>query len=649
MQREFAHLIKNIQEYSSNISEERMSKAFDFASKAYEGHKRFSGDPVLSHALESAKILSKLKVDEDTLIAALLHEIPEYSHEHIKDIDKNFGKNVGELVAAFDKIGTIKASLDENEMEKLRKMFLVMARDLRVVLIKLADRLHNMQTLEFVKPEKRRRIARETLEVYVPIASRLGVYTLRSQLEDLCFKFLNEREFKHINEELKSLGKKRKNTLEKIQQTIIDFLSENSLEGEVYGRFKNTYSIFKKLKVKGKTSIDDIQDIYALRIILPTKINENGQENVEDLYNLIGLIHKKWEPLTGRFKDYIGFPKPNGYKSLHTTVLGIVPHSNKEPVEIQIRSQKMHEEAEYGIASHWLYKQSKGSAALGRQKAHMEWIKSLQNLSINLADEKNKDTELSIDFFKDRIFVFTPNGDIKDLPVGATPLDFAYIVHTDLGHKCIMAKANGNVVPLDYELQNGEVIEILTRSHSIPKLEWLSFVKTGSAQNKIKAYFRSLNKEENFKIGKELLNKQLKRLEKPLLDQKLQVLDGYSTKKLTLRDREHLVESVGNGSLLASQVIRKIFYDEIPKKEKIKEEKVKFDASKHIGKYIIVGGEKGMPIKIAQCCKPSFGQSIEAYASRGQSISIHRKNCKILYASNPERHISAKWVGIYHE
>jgi len=585
MKKDLISLLKRVREYSGSISDKKIQKVYEFAEEALSGFKRLSGDGVIDHVLETAKILSTLKVDEPTLIAALLHEIPQYTEYKVADIEKRFGSEVSQLVAAFEKIGAVKAisHIDDSEMDTLRKMFLAMAKDLRVVLIKLADRLHNLQTLNHLSTAKQKKIARETMEIFVPIASRLGVYTLRSTLEDLCFKYLNEREYKNIQEQLKRLGKKRKHSIDEITSIISKFIDDQGLKGAVSGRFKNTYSIYKKLKQKGKTSIDDIHDIFALRIILVSNFNSDGKEDLSNLYKLIGHIHNKWKPLPGRFKDYVGFPKPNGYKSLHTTIIGIAPYSLKEPVEIQIRTERMHEEAEYGIASHWLYKESKGSSAEIKQKAQIDWIKSLADL-----DAVNS---LKFDLFQDRIFVFTPKGEVKDLPKGATPIDFAYSVHTDLGNKCVMAKIQGSIVPLNYKLNNGEVVEIITKVNSSPKLEWLSIVKTQSARNKIKSFFKDVFEKEEPKEIKKKKN-------------------------------------------VPKKLPRKIYSAQFVKQPA------------DLYKRVIVGGEKGLPVKFAKCCKPEFDVPISGYITRGSAVSIHRKDCKVYKTSYSKRHINAKWDNI---
>lgn len=658
MKSEFGKLLKRVRLYSPTISNDKLQKAYDFAEQSYDGHTRLTGDPVMKHVLETAKILTNLKVDEETLISALLHEVPEYTTYSIQDISDKFGKKVGLLVSAFEKISAVKPVSNNQETEALRKMFLVMARDIRVVLIKLADRLHNLQTLEVHPRVKQKKIAHETLDIFVPIASRLGVYELRSNLEDLCFKFLYPDEYENIQDQLKTLGKKRKNVIDEIKKTVENFLQSINMTGEVSGRFKNTYSIYKKLKKKGKTSINDIQDVFALRIIIPTTFDKKGNEDVGNLYQLIGCFHNQWKPLPARFKDYIGFPKPNGYRSLHTTVIGLAPHSLKEPVEIQIRTEKMHEEAEYGIAAHWLYKESKDSLA-EKQKAHMEWVSHLAKLGKKLGEGDDNDqsevmNELKLDLFQDRIFVYTPKGEVLDLPAGSTPIDFAYLVHSDIGHKCFMTKANGRIVPFNYELKNGDVIEIITRTDSEPKLEWLTFVKTAGARTKIKNYFKSLNKDTNFKEGKKLMNAKLRQLGKPELDPKLQILKNYDGKVLSLKEREEMIAMVGNGSVMASSVIRKIYSTEDLIGYKKQQNKVSSPSTKkmresEIGKHILVGGEKGLSVKIAKCCKPSFGDSIIGYITRGRAISIHKKNCRVFNSSNSKRHIDTKWIGVPDE
>ena len=652
MDPEFKSLIKRVKEYNSAADVKRLETAYNYAKKNYEGHMRKSGDSVIMHTLETSKILTTQKVDDDTLVAALLHELPNYTNIKSKEVGNKFGHKVGVLISAYEKMSSIKTAKEANELETLRKMCLVMAKDLRVVLIKLADRLHNLQTLESLPSDERKKIAKETLDIFVPIASRLGVYRLRSIIEDLCFKFLNETEYRNIQDQLKILGKKRKNSIDEITNAVKDFLAEKNVKARVAGRIKNSYSIYKKLKKKGKSSIDEIHDIFAIRIIIPTQENKEGEEMIAPLYELIGNFHNKWKPLPGRFKDYVGFPKPNGYRSLHTTVIGLAPHSFKEPVEIQIRTDKMHEEAEYGVASHWLYKEAKGNS--GVHKAHVEWIKSLAQFSENMESE-NKDevmNELKVDIFQDRIFAFTPKGDVRDLPAGSTPIDFAYSIHSDVGNKCVMAKINSNVVPLNYELQNGDVIEIITRNNSKPKLEWLSFIKTSSAKTKIKAFFNSFDQDQNFRQGKEILNNKLEQFGKPKLDLKLTILKNVGNKRLTFKEREEIIRQIGNGSFLPSTIIWKIYsYEDFisNKADNISEKSPTEPTEKNFDKHIIVGGEKGLPIKIAKCCKPAFGQPIIGYITRGRSTSIHKKDCKILKKSNSERMISSKWSGVPEE
>lgn len=639
MDKELKSLIKRIKEYNGGLNEKRLEQAYDFAKKKYEGHERRSGGSVLSHATETAKILTTQKVDEDTIIAALLHELPSYTGIKAADVAKEFGKDIGNLISAYEKMSVIREA-KQNELETLRKLSLVMAKDLRVVLIKLADRLHNLQTLESLPTDDRKLIAQETMDIYVPISARLGVYRIRSILEDLCFKYLKEYEYKNIQEELKVLGKKKKNVIEEITRVVQEYLNENGFEANVSGRLKNAFSIYKKLKKKGKSSIEEIHDIFAIRIILPAVFDENGDENFSKLYELIGHIHNKWKPIPGRFKDYIGFPKPNGYKSLHTTVVGIAPHSFKEPVEIQIRSENIHEDAEFGVASHWLYKETKGKDAI--VQSQIEWIKNLAKIS----QENEMINEIKVDIFQDRIFILTPQGDVKDLPAGSTPIDFAFAVHTDVGNKCVMAKVNGKITPLDNELHNGDVVEIITKSNSKPKLEWLSFVKTTGAKNKIKTFYNSFDQDINFKVGKELINKKLAEIGKQQLDPKLTILKNYTGQEINYKKREELVRLVGSGTLLPSQMVWKIYsYNEVVGKKKrvTKGARVKDEFKGNIESKIIVGNEKGLPIRLAQCCKPKLNNAIKAYVTRGNALSIHKQDCKIFNLSDSKRHIDATW------
>jgi GTP diphosphokinase / guanosine-3',5'-bis(diphosphate) 3'-diphosphatase len=665
-----ASILKEVKKYKPNADVDRVKKAYSFAEKFHKGDVRHSGDPYIDYLVDIVETLLALRPDEDTLAATFLQGILKNKDISLEDISKEFGDNVASLLEGINKLKSIKFKMNESEAGTLRKMFLAIAQDLRVVLIKIAGRLVNMQTLEVLSPEKRKKLARETMEIYVPVASRLGIYTLKSDLEDLAFKYLYFDHYENISEQLLEFGTSKNNVIDGIKKGLDDFLKGNGIEAVVEGRIKSVSSIYRKLKKKNKTSVDEVFDVFAMRIILPTKFH-GSMESSEHLYSLLGLIHSEWVPLANRFKDYVAVPKSNGYQSLHTTVLGLAPEGHDQPVEIQIRSERMHKEAEFGIASHWLYETTAGKSVkfdrdeiLGhlsdgddtvmdeeankKYSRHVAWLRGLEKLQQDLQFEQGSDSleELKMDIFSDRIFVLTPQGEVKDLPQGSTPIDFAYIVHTDIGHRCAMAKANGSIVSLDYELKNGEVIEIVLKPKPNPKPHWLSIVKTSNAKTKIKAWFRGLDRERNVKEGRDLLNKHLKRYGKATLDDSYSILKDYEGKRKSLRDREGVLEEIGIGSQLANIVVKKIFTADqllelIPEaktpKRKIKK---KTDKEKEL---VLIGGEANLPYRIAACCKPSKGNDIIAYITKGHSITVHKASCPYVANLDEKRLLDASF------
>ena len=571
------NIIDRAQKYLPELDQARLRKAYRFSKKAHSGQVRYSGAPYISHPLATMDILLSLKPDEDTLVAAMLHDVPEDTPVALVEIEEKFGKKVARLVADLGKLSVVRARSKEAEVDNLRKMFLTMAKDLRVVLIKLADRLHNMQTLKYVPAEKRYRIARETREIFAPIANRLGLHQIKNQLEDLCFLHLSPREYDHIMEQLEKQGKIREEYIDYAKKVIQKVLKREGIEGEVTGRLKHKYSIYSKMKTKGKNSVDEIFDVFAMRIILPDKYQQK-KEIFDHCYQVLGLVHNQWTPIPRRFKDYIAMPKVNGYRSLHTTVLGLGVELRNQPTEIQIRTQSLHREAEFGIASHWWYSSTNGfSTSLSRGqvqewlkapqdlkragslKAQVEWLSALAQLQQEIENNSELVRNLKVDIFKDRIFVLTPMGEVKDFPVGATPVDFAYAIHTEIGHKCHMAKINGQIVPLNYKLKNGEVVEVVTQRNGSPSRFWLSFVKTSLACNKIKNWLNGLDREKNIKVGRDMINQQLLKLSKPLLGPNLSLLRSYGGKRQTLQNREYVLENVGKGLLGVHAVLKKIF------------------------------------------------------------------------------------------
>lgn len=722
-------LIEGIKTYLPPESEARIRKAYALAEKAHEGQVRFSGHAYITHPLETACILLPLQPDEETLIAALLHDVPRDTEVPLKVIEKEFDRTVARLVSGTEKLGMIKMQKGESQVEVWRKMVLAMAKDLRVVFIKLAERLHNMRTLEYVAVEKQKRIAEETLRVYAPIASRLGIYSLKSELEDLAFRFLNPREYEELSKQFLEGGSLHQRYIDEAKSVLTNLLNQEGIEAEISGRVKHLYSLYRKLSKKNLNVLESVYDLFAMRIVLPDQYRE-GKEFVGHCYTTLGILHNRWTPMPGRFKDYIAVPKLNGYRSLHTTVIGLLPFLKNQPLEIQIRTQSMHQESEYGVASHWWYKDSsRASSSIPHEEVErflsgrrlinqfhqlleefpgernqfehflspgggspqleatlrrflethefspqdvtdllvflreappedsrlktlqhqMDWLYGLQAFTEDSGAEGPLDPA-DLDLFNDRIFVLTPHGEVKDLPLESTPIDFAYAIHTDLGHRCHQVKVNGSIARLDQPLNSGDIVEIITRKDPQPNRYWLSFAKTTLAKNRIKAWFRGVDREKNIRAGRELINRELRRLSKPLLGPNYQLLTRYGGKPLDPADREHVVELVGNGTLTANHVVRMLFSDEELMGERIKRVVVHTPTvvapvlSESEKEAILITGESNLPITRSSCCKPRFPHEIVGYVTRGKSIRVHRTSCHLVDDIPPERLLDASWA-----
>lgn len=639
---------------SGDFSMEKIKMAFDMVSKV-KGTLPLLDESDFEMLVD---VVSHFHPDENIFLTAILARACLAGKISDQEVIGKFGKVVAQLIDGLKKLENLHFGEHEKEaqLEVFRKMFLVMAKDLRVVLIELALKLDLMKNLSKVTDDVRmhQKIAREVMDVYVPIAARLGIYRVKVDLEDLAFRVLQPADFDLINKQLASARKRKKLAIETAQKELEDFLKSRGFNVDVKGRLKSVYSTYRKMKRKGLESAEDLYDIFAMRIILPTQYDRNNDEQVDHLYGVLGMIHSEWKPLSRRFKDYIAVPKANGYRSLHTVILGLAPKYIDKPVEIQIRSSSMHDESEYGVAAHWLYKQTKGADDEKALQSYADWIKGLEKLQEDFDVDSDSATAMPVaDIFRDRIFVLTPRGDVRDLPAGSTPLDFAYLIHTDIGHRCMLAKVNGVAVSLDYELNNGDVVDIVTRREPAPKLQWLSIVKTGFAKNKIKAWFSGLNRENNIREGKRLVNAQLERLNKAVLDQNYTVLKSYGGGNLNFQERERLLEEVGKGSQLASDIIRKIFsYQEILEARGVDASAERGDkkalaqiesVEQFDNQEILVGGEAGLPVRLANCCKPARGDDIVGYVTRGNTVSIHRVSCLTLDGLNKERIVFAQW------
>ncbi|MDK2835586.1 MAG: diphosphokinase / guanosine-3,5-bis(diphosphate) 3-diphosphatase [Thermosediminibacterales bacterium] len=631
-----SNLAKQILKYNPEGDLTLIEKAYEFAKNAHKGQHRMSGELFIFHPLEVAMILADLELDTTTIIAGLLHDVVEDTDITIDDIEANFGHEVALLVDGVTKLGRLEYhSKEEQQAENLRKMFLAMAKDIRVILIKLADRLHNMRTLKYLPVEKQKEKAKETLEIFAPLAHRLGISKIKWELEDLAFRYLDTKKYYELVEKVA----KKRGEREKQINTVIDNLNKKlkdiGIKAEIYGRPKHFYSIHKKMVTKNKT-FDQIYDLTAVRVIVNT---------IKDCYAVLGTVHTLWKPIPGRFKDYIAMPKPNMYQSLHTTVIG----PSGEPIEIQIRTWEMHRTAEYGIAAHWKYKE--GNIGDKDFEKKLSWLREILEWQRDLKDSREFMETLKIDLFTDEVFVFTPKGDVINLPKGSSPLDFAYKIHTDVGHKCVGAKVNGRIVPLDYRLKNGDIVEILTSSQSNgPSRDWLKIVQSTQARNKIRQWFKKEKREENIAKGRELLEKEARRhgysnqeLLKPDYLEKVQ-------KKYKLNDIDDLYSAVGFGDITTNQVIQRLIEEykkenksQVFKQEnKIVQQKPK---RKYYDKGVKVKGVDNVLVRFSKCCSPVPGDEIVGYITRGRGVSIHRKNCPNVtnFIDNKDRIIEVEW------
>lgn len=631
-----SEFITKAKEKMDFLSEKKLEKAYAFAKKEAGGHVRQNGDPYITHTIAIAEILIELRVDESTLLSAFLFDSLLRRPESITEIEKEFGKEVAQIATGVAKLTEIQLQHSLGQSEAIRNMFLTIAKDSRVAIIRLADRLHNMQTLDVLPQEKQITYAKETLSVCAPIASRLGIFALKGPLEDLSFSYLSPEECAHIQKQMHRHEKYRTNIIHHAQEKIKDIMSRNNIIGHVSGRVKHTYSIYKKLNKKGKDSVDDIYDIFAMRILVPS---------VTDCYSMLGFIHEKYTPLQGRFKDYIAVPKPNGYQSLHTTVMGLSPFTDKVfPIEIQIRTEEMNSHAEYGMSAHWHYKE-KGSKRLAQTKHTPNFKKEIENIAENIEEQKKAASQASIEELSDRIYALTPRGDIKILPQGATPIDFAFSVHGDIGLHLRLAKANGKLVPLDYKIQSGDIMEIMTSKDAKPSYNWLSICISNKTKQKIKAYFQKKDVVASIRQGRELLNKHLKNLGCEELDQNLLDLKEYGSKTKNKREREEILLRIGNGSInpgvvardIAERQGKKVAAEVLPKKDAPalvkKEEEIE----------VIIGENRDIPVRTASCCKAKPGDKIIGFVTRGNHVTIHKITCNALKKLDARRFIEARY------
>lgn len=626
-----------LQKLKKNFSEaefQELKAAYDFSAAAHEGQKRQTGEPYFIHPCAVVNILVDLGFDDvSTLVAAFLHDILEDTPVTSDELEQKFGKEVLELVEGVTKLDKIKfVSAEDEQAENLRKMFFAMAKDYRVIIIKLADRLHNMRTLDALKPEKQIKIATQSLKIYAPLAGRLGLSFVKCELEDLAMRYLYPDDYYELVEFIKTKSKERQQFIEKICDELKAKLQELGIEGEVNGRQKHLYGIYKKMLKQGK-NIEQIYDISAVRVI----VNE-----VQDCYTVLGAIHTMWMPLPGRFKDYIAMPKPNGYQSLHTTVIT----KFKETFEIQIRTYEMHRIAEYGIAAHWKYKEGKTGAT--KIDDQINWLREVMDTQRESSDSHEFLENIEGNVFTDEVYVFTPKGKVLNLPVGSTTVDFAYAIHSAVGNKCIGAKVNGKIVPLNTVLNTGDIVEILTtNSGKGPSRDWIKFVKTASARTKIRQYFKKEMKEENIKRGKDMLEREAKRRGYNLSELLSTAGLNYIMNRYTLSSIDDLYASVGFGGLTTNQIIVKLidyFKRDLLSKNPVAEIKTTSTTGKSSsGNGVLIRGYDDFLVRLSHCCNPVPGDKIVGYVSRGRGVSVHCVDCPNVKNMEPERLIEAKW------
>ena len=621
-------VLMKIYEYYTGDDRDMLLRAYDFAREAHRNQKRASGEPYFIHPCAVAEILVDLGLDAETIAAALLHDVIEDTSATEETVRENFGEEVLSLVAGVTKLDKIVfKSQEEEEAENFRKIFIAMAKDIRVIIIKLADRLHNMRSLNFLSKERQQKMARETLDIYAPIAGRLGISQIKCELEDLCLKYLDPAAFEYLVENIHQKLEERNRFVDYVVEEINGILKESNIHGEVFGRPKHFYSIYKKMKEKHK-SLEQIYDLTAVRVIVGT---------VDECYEVFGKIHKKWKPVPGRIKDYIATPKPNFYQSLHTTVVT----NFGQPFEIQIRTEEMHRTAEYGIAAHWKYKEHRDEET--SLDARIAWIREVMELQGGLKDSKEFMDTVKGELYSTELLVFTPKSKVVSLPKGATPVDFAYAIHSEVGNRCTGARVNGKIVPLNTELELGDVVEIITSPNSKgPSRDWLKFIKSSSARAKIKSFFKKEMKEENIRLGKSMMEEAAKRKGMTLAELVTPESFKKVSEKFSFDTPDEMYSAIGYGGVTVNQVFFRLL-DYFRKEAPAPIVPRPFRSKGEHGS-VIINGETGLLVSFAGCCSPVPGDEIVGFVTHGRGVVVHRKDCPNMRNVDPGRLQPAEWV-----
>lgn len=624
-------ILDGIHSYLPDTDTSLIEKAYIYSAKVHAGQTRLSGEPYLSHLLATAHILTQLHLDPASIAAGLLHDTVEDTLVSLEKLEEMFGKDVAQIVDGVTKLSRIRfESQIQKQAENTRKMILAMSKDIRVLLVKLADRLHNMRTLEYQKDNKRVKIARETLDIYAPLAGRLGIGWIKSELEDLAFLYIYPEEYQRLHKEVDARIGKRKAYVDEVKDLIAKKMADFGLSCEVLGRPKHLYSIFRKMRTR-KISLDEVYDLIAFRIIM---------KGAKECYEALGIVHSLWKPIPGRFKDYISLPKANLYQSLHTTVVG--PHG--ERMEIQIRTGEMDIVAKEGIAAHWLYKEG---TILSKEKAHQfDWLFQLMEWQKELDDPREFIESVKMDLFPNEVYVFTPKGEVKEFPRGATPIDFAYAIHTEVGSHCAGAKVNGRIVPLKYQFNNGETVEIITSGKHFPNRDWLKLAKTSRARAKIRQWIKTEEREKSLALGRDLCAREFKR-------HRLDFNDFMKTKgaevaeALSFKTPEDMLIAAGYGKVAPSHIIRKLRVGEPEEQEpEEKKSRVKKVTEKAGSQGILIHGLDDILIHLAKCCTPIPGDEVVGYITRGRGVTVHRENCPNIRNLDPDRRIEVTWADV---
>jgi GTP pyrophosphokinase len=634
-----SELIERVRAYQPTADADLLKRAYDFSEKAHTGQKRKSGEPYFVHPASVAGIITELRLDTASVCAGLLHDVVEDTLATTKDIEREFGGEIASLVDGVTKLGKINfTSKEDRQAENFRKMVVAMARDIRVLLIKLCDRVDNMRTLEHMKPEAQERIARETLEIYAPLANRLGIQSFKSELEDLSFKYLEPEAYAEVRDGIQKTKKERDRYIQEVSKTLSSRLAEQGFAADVTGRAKHLYSIWRKMKANDST-IDQIHDIIAFRVLV---------ESVSDCYAALGVIHSKWTPVPGRFKDYIALPKPNMYQSLHTTVIG----PGRERIEIQIRTHDMHRVAERGIAAHWKYKDRNGGGIAESDAQKFGWLRQLMEWQKDLKDPAEFLEGVKVDLFQDEVYVFTPKGEVRVFPRGATPVDFAYAIHSQLGDHITGARVNGKLEPLRYKLRNGDVVEVVTSSSQQPSKDWLDFVVTTRARAKIRNFLRQEQREKSLRLGRELLEREFQKatvsLGKLLRNENelRKVLES-----LQVGNVDELFIAIGYGKIDPKDVLAVLAPPSMDGKESVPPEQLREGRIAGFVRKVIKGDDGGIRlngiddvlVRYAKCCNPLPGDDILGFITRGRGVTIHRRGCPKAFDTDPERRVEITW------